>query len=58
VAAVRNGNIRGVDGGLLHRLGPRIGEAALSLARVLHPGLEFSDFLAPSTGGEAEPVSP
>ena len=37
VAAVREGSMRTVDAELLHRLGPRIGEAARSLARVLHP---------------------
>jgi len=41
VAAVRDGNTRTVDADLLHRLGPRIGEAARSLARVLHPEVRF-----------------
>lgn len=36
VTAVRNGAVREVDGGLLHRLGPRIGRAARALAAVLH----------------------
>lgn len=35
--AVRTGNVRQVDADLLHRLGPRIGRAVRSLARVLHP---------------------
>ena len=43
VAAVRDGNTRTVDAGLLHRLGPRIGEAARSLARVLHPEVRFPE---------------
>jgi iron complex transport system substrate-binding protein len=37
VTAVREGAIRHVDSGLMHRLGPRVGEAARSLAAVLHP---------------------
>jgi iron complex transport system substrate-binding protein len=37
VGAIRNGEIREVDAGLLHRLGPRIGRAASALAAVLHP---------------------
>lgn len=36
LAAVRSGAVREVDGGLLHRLGPRIGRAARALAGVLH----------------------
>ena len=43
IAAVREGRTRTVDADLLHRLGPRIGEAARFLARVLHPGIEFGD---------------
>jgi ABC-type Fe3+-hydroxamate transport system substrate-binding protein len=39
IPAVRQGRTRSVDAGLLHRLGPRIGQAARSLAEVLHPGL-------------------
>ncbi len=35
--AVREGQIRGVDAGLVHRLGPRVVEAARMLARVMHP---------------------
>lgn len=35
--AVRSGKVRRVDADLLHRLGPRIGRAVRSLARVLHP---------------------
>jgi ABC-type Fe3+-hydroxamate transport system substrate-binding protein len=35
--AVRTGNVRRVDADLLHRLGPRVGRAVRSLARVLHP---------------------
>lgn len=58
VTAVRNGDIRAVDGDLLHRLGPRIGEAAVSLARVLHPGREFADLPAAPVRGDTETVSP
>ena len=43
VAAVREGSVRTVDAGLLHRLGPRIGAAARSLARVLHPELQLPE---------------
>lgn len=39
LAAVREGRVRAVDGDLLHRLGPRIAEGALALARTLHPEL-------------------
>jgi len=35
VGAVRRGAVREVDAGLLHRLGPRVGRAARSLATVL-----------------------
>lgn len=38
--AVREGAVRRVDGDLLHRLGPRVGEAAVELAAALHPDLE------------------
>lgn len=37
--AVREGRVRPVDGGLVHRLGPRLGEAAAALAVALHPEL-------------------
>lgn len=37
VGAVRKGAIVEVNGDLLHRLGPRVGSAALELARALHP---------------------
>ena len=37
--AVREGRVREVDGDLVHRLGPRVGEAAAVLARAIHPGL-------------------
>lgn len=39
VGAVVRGDVLRVDGELLHRLGPRIGRAALELAAVLHPDL-------------------
>jgi ABC-type Fe3+-hydroxamate transport system substrate-binding protein len=42
IAAVRSGNVREVDADLLHRLGPRIGEAARHLATVLHPEIDFT----------------
>jgi len=51
VAAVREGNIRTVNAGLLHRLGPRIGEAARALASVLHPEVSFPEL---SGAGETE----
>lgn len=35
--AVREGAVRRVDGELVHRLGPRVGEAAAVLARAIHP---------------------
>lgn len=37
--AVREGRVREVDGDLVHRLGPRVGEAAAALARTVHPRL-------------------
>lgn len=37
--AIRQGRIREVDGDLVHRLGPRIGEAAAALAVAVHPEL-------------------
>lgn len=36
--AVREGRVRQVDADLVHRLGPRIGEAAADVAAALHPG--------------------
>lgn len=42
VGAVRRGAVRRVDGELLHRLGPRLGEAAAHLAATLHPSLSDS----------------
>lgn len=42
VAAVREERIRAVDGDLVHRLGPRIGEAARNLAAAVHPELADS----------------
>jgi iron complex transport system substrate-binding protein len=38
VRAVRSGSVVQVDADLLHRLGPRVGQAARALATVLHPG--------------------
>ena len=40
VPAVREGRVRTVDGDLVHRLGPRVGQAAGALATVIHPGRE------------------
>jgi ABC-type Fe3+-hydroxamate transport system substrate-binding protein len=37
VPAVASGGVHRIDGDLAHRLGPRIVEAALEIARVLHP---------------------
>lgn len=37
--AIRQGRVRQVDGDLVHRLGPRIGEAAAALAAAVHPEL-------------------
>jgi ABC-type Fe3+-hydroxamate transport system substrate-binding protein len=37
VPAVASGEVHNIDGDLAHRLGPRIVEAALEIARVLHP---------------------
>lgn len=35
--AVRQGRVHGVDGNVLHRYGPRLGEGVTALARVFHP---------------------
>ena len=43
IPAVREGRVRGVEADLLHRLGPRIGEAAVALAIAIHP--ELADLL-------------
>lgn len=37
IGAVRRGQVVSVDGTLVHRLGPRLGEAAAHLAAALHP---------------------
>jgi ABC-type Fe3+-hydroxamate transport system substrate-binding protein len=37
VPAVGSGRVHRIDGDLAHRLGPRVAEAALQIARVLHP---------------------
>lgn len=42
LSAVREGRVREVDGALLHRLGPRVGEAAAALAAAIHPELASS----------------
>jgi len=55
VPAIRDGRVRNVEADLLHRLGPRIGEAALALAAAIHPEV-VADFapvperLAPAQG--------
>ena len=41
VSAVASGRVHRIDGDLAHRLGPRIAEATLEIARTLHP--EASD---------------
>lgn len=38
--AVKTGSVVEVPGNLLHRLGPRVGEAAWALARALHPEID------------------
>jgi iron complex transport system substrate-binding protein len=43
VGAVGRGDVRAVDAGLLHRLGPRVGAAARFLAAVLHPELRLEE---------------
>jgi iron complex transport system substrate-binding protein len=50
--AVREGRVRRVDADLVHRLGPRIGEAARSLARVVHPELAHGDLPRRAACGE------
>lgn len=55
--AVAAGEVRSVDGDLLHRLGPRIGEAARELASALHP--ERSDVVRRAGDGcGVEPPEP
>lgn len=49
VDAVRRGAVRRVDAGLLHRLGPRVAEAAAALAAAVHPEAEAE--LKPSPAG-------
>ena len=52
--AVRRERVRTVDADLLHRLGPRVGEAAAELARTLHPPLRrrlTGERLAAACGG-------
>lgn len=43
VEAVRTGAVRTVDVELLHRLGPRVPEAAAALARAIHPEAELPE---------------
>lgn len=45
VPAIRENRVRNVEADLLHRLGPRIGDAAVALALAIHP--ELSARLAP-----------
>lgn len=42
VPAVAAGRVVEVDGDLLHRLGPRVADAAAELARAIHPGLALA----------------
>lgn len=51
--AVRAGAVRAVDADLVHRLGPRVGEAAAELARAVHP--ETAAALDPAAWEEAAP---
>ncbi len=43
VDAVRIGSVRTVDVELLHRLGPRVPEAAAALARTIHPDVDLGE---------------
>lgn len=43
VEAVRTGSVRRVDVELLHRLGPRVPDAAAALARTIHPDVELGE---------------
>jgi len=48
IPAVRDDRVRNVEADLLHRLGPRIGEAAVALAIAIHP--ELAGRLTPRHG--------
>lgn len=56
VPAVREGAVRRVDGELLHRLGPRSGEAARALGRAIHPELA-GELRSPPVGCRGRPDS-
>lgn len=51
VDAVRTGSVRRVDVELLHRLGPRIPEAAAALAGAIHPDAKVPAPLSPDLTG-------
>lgn len=53
--AVSTGRVRSVDADLLHRLGPRVGQAVHELERALHPETFESDRAAADDAGP-EPV--
>lgn len=60
--AIRQERIREVDGDLVHRLGPRIGEAAAALAGAVHPELAsrlttsaLEEACGPGTSGGSAP---
>jgi iron complex transport system substrate-binding protein len=46
IPAVASGRVQALDGDLLDRLGPRVGEAAAALAAAIHPDLAANPVLA------------
>lgn len=58
VPAVREGRVRTVEGDLVHRLGPRVGEAARALAAAVHPGREeeLGSLALDACGGSRPPA--
>ena len=48
VAAARRGSVREIDGDLVHRLGPRVVDAALELATAIHADAEALRSLSPA----------
>ncbi len=63
VPAVRDAAVRRVDADLVHRLGPRLPDAAAALARAIHPEATIpapstsAGGAAPAGGGRAEAVA-